>query len=211
MASTPPAPEMLPDRTPGTPLTAAAAAPHLRSCTVCRQRKIKCDRQQPCSSCSRSGCECVYPSGRGRAPKRSGRHVDAQLTAKLARMEAIIKRLTSENASPGTTARSAQQDEQPVSPSQPPNQQSKSSSPSPPSAASAETQFSHLVLGQKKNYYVSNPLWATLAGEVRYLEFHFFCLDLVCPPTTEIDASARLTNCVKSSPSQTMTMTRVLL
>ncbi|KAJ5729623.1 uncharacterized protein N7483_004131 [Penicillium malachiteum] len=42
----------------------------LRSCTFCRSRKIKCDRQQPCANCVRTTNQCIYPSGSGRAPKR---------------------------------------------------------------------------------------------------------------------------------------------
>ena len=44
------------------------------SCTQCRQRKLKCDRQQPCSRCARSGEECRYiPNSiehERRAPRR---------------------------------------------------------------------------------------------------------------------------------------------
>ncbi|PSR78258.1 fungal-specific transcription factor domain-domain-containing protein, partial [Coniella lustricola] len=172
MAATAPAPETSAETaTTATtaaspPATPAAAALPLRSCVVCRQRKIRCDRARPCSSCSRSACECVYPSGRGRAPKRSRRDMEAQLTDKLVRMEAIIRRLASENASQAT-ALSARPGEPPVSSSSSSHAQNKHvSSPAAPSAASVETQLSHLVVGQKKSYYVSNPLWATLAGEV---------------------------------------------
>jgi hypothetical protein len=34
--------------------------PHQHSCTVCRQRKVKCDKQQRCSNCIKAGIECVY-------------------------------------------------------------------------------------------------------------------------------------------------------
>ncbi|KAF5500022.1 C6 transcription factor asaR [Colletotrichum aenigma] len=33
-----------------------------RSCNVCHQRKIRCNRKQPCAACSRRGVPCVYPS-----------------------------------------------------------------------------------------------------------------------------------------------------
>ncbi|KAI0010543.1 hypothetical protein F4779DRAFT_627117 [Xylariaceae sp. FL0662B] len=31
------------------------------SCNLCRQRKVKCDRQQPCKTCCNRGLTCVYP------------------------------------------------------------------------------------------------------------------------------------------------------
>ncbi|PYH88339.1 fungal-specific transcription factor domain protein [Aspergillus ellipticus CBS 707.79] len=30
------------------------------SCVVCQRRKVKCDRQDPCSACTRNGAECIY-------------------------------------------------------------------------------------------------------------------------------------------------------
>jgi hypothetical protein len=34
----------------------------LRSCAVCRSRRVRCDKQSPCSNCRRAGITCVYPS-----------------------------------------------------------------------------------------------------------------------------------------------------
>ncbi|KAL4946536.1 hypothetical protein BDV06DRAFT_182354 [Aspergillus oleicola] len=39
------------------------------SCQQCRQKKRRCDRQQPCWNCSQRGIECEYPN-RGAAQKR---------------------------------------------------------------------------------------------------------------------------------------------
>lgn len=59
-----------------TSTSAATGTPvRSRSCISCRTRKIRCDRYFPCTNCLRSHAECVYPLGRGRAPKRpSGRN-----------------------------------------------------------------------------------------------------------------------------------------
>ncbi|KAK8147642.1 hypothetical protein G3M48_001255 [Beauveria asiatica] len=32
-----------------------------RSCIVCHRRKVRCDRQSPCSTCTRNGSLCTYP------------------------------------------------------------------------------------------------------------------------------------------------------
>jgi hypothetical protein len=45
-----------------------------RSCVECRRRKIKCDRNQPCSQCVLSKCRCLYDGGiaTSRHPGRPG-------------------------------------------------------------------------------------------------------------------------------------------
>ncbi|EXJ76686.1 uncharacterized protein A1O5_01194 [Cladophialophora psammophila CBS 110553] len=44
------------------PSTAPVQAPKSRSCLVCRNRKVRCDKQSPCSNCRRANIACVYPS-----------------------------------------------------------------------------------------------------------------------------------------------------
>lgn len=163
----------------------SAVAPQLRSCTVCRQRKVKCDRKQPCSNCTRSGCDCVYPSGRGRAPKRPRHALDAQLADKLGRLETIIKHLASENASQAAALPAHHNDTARTEPSSSvpgvddtsdqaslqddsARASSASSRPSPsaPPGPSIEGEFSRLMIKGKTSYYLSNPLWASLANEI---------------------------------------------
>ncbi|OAP63963.1 hypothetical protein AYL99_03190 [Fonsecaea erecta] len=60
------------------------------SCLGCRQRKIKCDRQTPCSNCVKAETECSFvPPVRGKRkrtkPPREGLH------AKLRRYEGLLK------------------------------------------------------------------------------------------------------------------------
>ena len=42
--------------------TAPAPPRKLRSCILCRTRKVRCDRQSPCSNCRRANVACVHPS-----------------------------------------------------------------------------------------------------------------------------------------------------
>ena len=44
------------------PSSAPAPAPKLRSCVVCRSRKVRCDKQSPCFNCRRANIACVFPS-----------------------------------------------------------------------------------------------------------------------------------------------------
>ena len=45
-----------------TPSSAPAPTPKLRSCALCRSRKVRCDKQSPCSNCRRANIACVRAS-----------------------------------------------------------------------------------------------------------------------------------------------------
>ncbi|KAL2126429.1 hypothetical protein VTI74DRAFT_931 [Chaetomium olivicolor] len=127
----------------------------VRTCNLCRQRRVKCDRQVPqCSNCVRAEATCIYPPGRGRAPKRPRRDVAPQLTERLSRLESIISQL-------GASARET------------------SHSGDPSDAQSFDQDFSRLKVDESKSYYVSNALWVTLADEVEELR------DLLFEPANE--------------------------
>ena len=65
------------------------------SCTLCRRRKVKCDRTVPCGNCQRSKVECVpfipsrVPRGRqgGRKRKRDGE----DLMERITKLEGLVK------------------------------------------------------------------------------------------------------------------------
>jgi len=70
-----------------------------RSCITCRRRKVKCDKQVPCSNCRKAQTECVFPAP-GRAPRRpreGGKPVserEAQLLKRLRRLEGVVEELS---------------------------------------------------------------------------------------------------------------------
>ncbi|KAJ9605647.1 hypothetical protein H2200_009496 [Cladophialophora chaetospira] len=70
------------------------SAPRLnpRSCVTCRRRKVKCNKENPCANCVRAGIECVFP-GPGRAPRKSRKPPDAELLARLRRLEGVVHSL----------------------------------------------------------------------------------------------------------------------
>lgn len=84
--------------------------PHL-SCQLCRDRKVKCDKLDPCSNCASAGVICVpihrlrLPRGRHapRAGKASGpsgnsesRHaIDDDLKSRVGRLEVLVEKLSS--------------------------------------------------------------------------------------------------------------------
>ncbi|KAI0409907.1 fungal-specific transcription factor domain-containing protein [Xylaria palmicola] len=61
------------------------------SCTCCRARKLKCDKQSPCHNCERSGSECVFPARK--RIQRPRRTKNAELLQRLNRLESIVGRV----------------------------------------------------------------------------------------------------------------------
>ena len=60
------------------------------SCVLCQQRKVKCDRQKPCSNCVKARAECVAsPPAPPRRRKRKFAEVD--LSLKVERYERLLK------------------------------------------------------------------------------------------------------------------------
>ena len=78
-----------------TPSSAAAKVANARtskglSCVLCQQRKVKCDRQEPCSTCTKSHAQCIYrPSAPPRRRKR--REPEEGLRARLSRLEELLR------------------------------------------------------------------------------------------------------------------------
>ncbi|RYP09061.1 hypothetical protein DL765_008583 [Monosporascus sp. GIB2] len=146
-----------------TPTTPGMSPPHMqvRTCNLCRQRRVKCDRQVPrCSNCLRSEANCVYPPGRGRAPKRPRSGVVPQLSERLSRLESIINQLSAaarENHLAQETSHAWEASD----------------------THSFDQDFSRLKLDESKSYYVSNALWVTLSNEVEELR------DLLFEPASE--------------------------
>ncbi|KAI4731466.1 hypothetical protein E4T49_00682 [Aureobasidium sp. EXF-10728] len=67
------------------------------SCTLCRKRKIKCDKQNPCSNCVASQRECI-PVVRARLPRgRNGgrKGVNSELRNRINRLEGLVQSLNS--------------------------------------------------------------------------------------------------------------------
>ncbi|KAE8442512.1 hypothetical protein EG329_003293 [Mollisiaceae sp. DMI_Dod_QoI] len=77
--------------------TSVKAPPHQISCTLCRQRKVKCDKQQRCSNCVKAGIECLYvpPArprrhiGNGKSPEDVSR---GELIDRVRRYEALFRK-----------------------------------------------------------------------------------------------------------------------
>ncbi|KAJ5429235.1 hypothetical protein N7491_006251 [Penicillium cf. griseofulvum] len=112
-----------------------------------------CDRQVPrCSNCLRSEGKCVYPPGRGRAPKRPRHGVDPRLPERLSRLESIINQFDAAAADNETSAQQNQVQE--TFHVREANE-----------AHLFDLEFSRLKVDESKSYYVHNALWITLSNE----------------------------------------------
>jgi hypothetical protein len=62
------------------------------SCTCCRQKKVKCDRAEPCSRCVRVGAICVSlpPSGVPRGRKGGRRKRDRTILDRILKIESLV-------------------------------------------------------------------------------------------------------------------------
>lgn len=141
-----------------------------RSCKSCRERKVKCDREQPCSHCMRCKIECIYPPGPGRAVKRrrNTSTLSSQVINKLYSLEQVIKRLTADGGEVGLAPDTPYQDlPAPLPLIQDPNR----SKVGPKTFkvvdwSSTEQQFGRLTVQGTRSHYISNILWANLSNEV---------------------------------------------
>ncbi|KAF4342473.1 transcription factor [Fusarium beomiforme] len=60
------------------------------ACSICARRKVKCDRQHPCSNCQKGQAECTYEAPL--PPKPRKRAADEDLLARLAQYEQLMKK-----------------------------------------------------------------------------------------------------------------------
>ncbi|KAK9366136.1 hypothetical protein V1509DRAFT_308082 [Lipomyces kononenkoae] len=138
---------------------------HPRSCTFCRHRKVKCDRQQPCANCVRAchGHGCVYPPGPGRAAKQSRKTLNSELVDRLSRLETIIRRRALPDPETSST-RSVEIDKHSLD-----TENASSVTSSLDHSSSVDQQLGRLVIDETRSYYISNILWANLGSEIEEL------------------------------------------
>ena len=66
------------------------------ACIFCQQRKVKCDRQRPCASCTKSRVTCTYRA-RQVPRRRHNKATEVSLRARLARLEELLRTAVSRN------------------------------------------------------------------------------------------------------------------
>lgn len=148
----------------------ASARPKLRSCVICRSRKVRCDKLSPCSNCRRANIACVYPSG-DRPPRwarRLERPVTGDVMDRLHHLESLVKDLTGQLEQAHAAARSP-----PAASSNSPgssnNDHDAAHQPnsSPRDPAGLQRKFGRLVVqDSSKSRYVGSGFWSWVNDEV---------------------------------------------
>ena len=92
-----------PDTAPSYPLPEAGplVRRHPKACIPCRTRKVKCDRQSPCSPCMKSSVTCLFPSPsrtlsrlqQGEIIGNSQSEPEAALLERIRKLESAVKDL----------------------------------------------------------------------------------------------------------------------
>ncbi|EXA44233.1 hypothetical protein FOVG_05716 [Fusarium oxysporum f. sp. pisi HDV247] len=67
-----------------------SSRPRTRSCAVCHRRKVRCDKNLPCSQCVRSGFECSYPPA-GPPARRAKKTTINDVASRISQMEKTIE------------------------------------------------------------------------------------------------------------------------
>ena len=83
---------------PPSPTTSVRHKRPDRSCLLCHQRKIRCDKRSPCANCARADILCCYPGPDERSGRRLPKSTIADVSARVTRLERTITAI-SKNAS----------------------------------------------------------------------------------------------------------------
>ena len=69
-----------------------------RSCLLCHQRKIRCDKRSPCANCARADILCCYPGPDERSGRRLPKSTIADVAARVTRLERTISAISKDAA-----------------------------------------------------------------------------------------------------------------
>lgn len=170
-------------RSPAPANVPALAPKKLRSCLVCRTRKVRCDRQSPCSRCRQANIACVVPSTA--RPPRWARRLErltnnaalsnapavqdadpnvAKVMDRLRNLEYLVKELSGQleqaNAATSSAGGGSTGANSPAGSTQ--------DTSTNPNSGSVQKQFGRLVhQDASRSRYVSSGFWSRVNDEVR--------------------------------------------
>ncbi|KAL6704678.1 hypothetical protein ACN47E_007960 [Coniothyrium glycines] len=164
--------------------SAAGPSPNPRSCVTCRRRKVKCNKNVPCSHCVRAKVECIFP-GPGRAPRKSRKLPDAELLERLRRLEGVVSSLNAQveghehDAEHRERERErgqeqhrerARQRQSSAGEDRRPYGHTEAQVAADSSVHGLESRFGRLVIEKGRSRYINNSFWASLNNEVEDLK-----------------------------------------
>ncbi|KAI0099846.1 hypothetical protein GGR51DRAFT_534605 [Nemania sp. FL0031] len=166
--------------------TSATTAPlKLRSCVVCRSRKVRCNKESPCSNCRRAGIPCVVPSAD--RPPRWARRLErvaqnaaaeerlaqaahpptAQVMERLRNLESLVKDLSTQLEQAHAAAANSSAGNSPAGSPNDRNDDPQRTSTSPAATGIIQSRFGRLVLNDaSRSRYVSSGFWSRVNDEL---------------------------------------------
>ncbi|KAF2705907.1 hypothetical protein K504DRAFT_387062 [Pleomassaria siparia CBS 279.74] len=118
-----------------------------RSCVACKRRKIRCNREEPCSYCTKLGLQCAYPNAKQSEKERCTDDV----MSRLQRIELLLERLDAKASISGSTSAQSTGDATPLD-----------HGPLEDTYNSHRTNNGKLVLEEGDERFVSGSFWADL-------------------------------------------------
>lgn len=144
-----------------------------RSCVVCRTRKVRCDKQSPCSNCRRANVACVVPSKDHppRWTRRLERPATGEIMERLRDLENLVKDLSGQLEQTNAAVRSTAGSSSGVgSPEDLMHDVGHSLS-----ASSAQKLGRLVTHDANRSRYVGNSFWSRVNDEVCRLLFYIRC------------------------------------
>lgn len=126
------------------------------SCVTCRRRKVKCNKQFPCSNCAKAGTTCAYPlperaTRRSRKPRRND-----DLVARIKKLEGLVDELNGSQTGEQHRAGGPKAE----------GEHGKETSTT--DSTRLEQAFGRLLVDEGKSRYVASSVWAGLSEQVRW-------------------------------------------
>ncbi|KAM0268569.1 hypothetical protein ACHAPA_004810 [Fusarium lateritium] len=141
------------------------------SCVICRRRKIRCDRKDPCSNCTKSNIDCHFPVT-GRIPRRSRdpsasktpAQKQSELLGRLRRLESVVTELAAQVEDENGAKIGSFDVMGGITVDAPATESSAATS----SQAGTEydEDFGRLVVDKDGGLHVGNRFWSVFCGEV---------------------------------------------
>ncbi|KAH6951846.1 fungal-specific transcription factor domain-containing protein [Fusarium avenaceum] len=157
------------------------SAAKIRSCVVCRSRKVRCDKLSPCSNCRRANIPCVVPSndrpprwarrleriandGQGGTGEGADKLGNDQVMDRLRTLESLVKELSGQlEIANAAASRGGSSDA-----ASPPDANRDAASPSSTSTTSdVQKHFGRMVLKDtNQGRYIASGFWSRISDEL---------------------------------------------
>ncbi|KAF4962352.1 hypothetical protein FSARC_9560 [Fusarium sarcochroum] len=149
------------------------------SCVICRRRKIRCDRKDPCSNCVKNNIDCHFPVT-GRIPRRNRdpnasktpAQKQSELLSRLRRLESVVTELAAQvededgskigSGSGSSTMGQIQVDASATESSH----TTSSASLNHQTGSEYDEEFGRLIVDKDGSIHVGNRFWSVFCGEV---------------------------------------------